>query len=122
MHGHTNMKFIDAKQAKGIYQYQNTKRKLYRTTAAIWYNETCRDNRLTPKYISIKVKGNNKQSHYHDLKLNLDNIQSKQKELTKKEHNPKGTQFYQRTINLTKIKFTKEEEQLLNHGLQHSIE
>ena len=32
--------FIDAKQAKEVHLYQNTKRKLYKTTAAIWYNKT----------------------------------------------------------------------------------
>jgi hypothetical protein len=30
-----------------------------------------------------------------------------------------GQRFYPRTINLTKIKFTKEEQTLLNYGLQH---
>jgi len=35
------------------------------------------------------------------------------------QYNP---QFYPRTVNLTKIKFTKEEMNLLNYGLQHSIE
>jgi hypothetical protein len=39
MHGHKNLKFVNAKQAKEVYQYQNTKRKLYRTTAAIWFNQ-----------------------------------------------------------------------------------
>ena len=38
MHGTTNIKFIDAQQAKLAYQYKNTKRKLYKTNAAIWYN------------------------------------------------------------------------------------
>ena len=41
MHGTTNIKFIDAQQAKLAYQYKNTKRKLYKTNAAIWYNK-CR--------------------------------------------------------------------------------
>ena len=36
MHGTTNIKFIDAQQAKLAYQYKNTKRKLYKTNAAIW--------------------------------------------------------------------------------------
>jgi len=31
MHGHTNVKFINAIQAKEIYQYRNTKEKLYKT-------------------------------------------------------------------------------------------
>jgi hypothetical protein len=39
MHGHTNVKFISAKQAKETYQYRNTKEKLYKTNAAIWYNK-----------------------------------------------------------------------------------
>ena len=37
MHGTTNIKFIDAQQAKLAYQYKNTKTKLYKTNAAIWY-------------------------------------------------------------------------------------
>ena len=41
MHGTTNIKFIDAQQAKLAYQYKNTKRKLYKTNAAIWYNKVC---------------------------------------------------------------------------------
>jgi len=36
MHGSMNVKFIDTKQAKEIQQYQNIKRKPYRTNAAIW--------------------------------------------------------------------------------------
>ena len=30
-HGTTNIKYIDAQQAKLAYQYKNTKRKLYKT-------------------------------------------------------------------------------------------
>jgi len=39
MHGTMNVKFINAKQAKEVYQYRNIKRKLYKTNAAIWYNK-----------------------------------------------------------------------------------
>ena len=39
MLGTTNIKFIDAQQAKLAYQYKNTKRELYKTNAAIWYNK-----------------------------------------------------------------------------------
>jgi hypothetical protein len=31
MHGHTNVKFVSAKQEKETYQYTNTKEKLYKT-------------------------------------------------------------------------------------------
>jgi hypothetical protein len=33
MHGQRNIKICDAKQAKGIYQYKNTKIKLYKNNA-----------------------------------------------------------------------------------------
>ena len=46
MLGTTNIKFIDAQQAKLAYQYKNTKRKLYKTNAAIWYNKTCTKNAI----------------------------------------------------------------------------
>jgi GH24 family phage-related lysozyme (muramidase) len=42
MHGITNPKFINAKQAGDIYAYKNIKQKLYKTIAAIWFNKTCR--------------------------------------------------------------------------------
>ena len=41
MNGTVNVKFVDAKQAKEIYQYKNIKGKLYKTNAAIWYNKIC---------------------------------------------------------------------------------
>ena len=57
MHGTINIKYIEAKQARAIYHFKNTKRKLYRTNAAIWYNKTCKLKRLTPDYINIKING-----------------------------------------------------------------
>jgi len=41
MHGSMNIKFINAKQATEIHAYKNTKRKLYKTNAAIWFKKTC---------------------------------------------------------------------------------
>jgi len=38
------------------------KRKLYRTNAAIWYNNTCRHKHLTPTYVNIHTKGKNPQN------------------------------------------------------------
>jgi hypothetical protein len=40
MHGTTNHKFINAKQARDIYAYKNLKQKLHKTIAAIWFNNT----------------------------------------------------------------------------------
>jgi hypothetical protein len=39
MHGHPNIKFAIAKQAKETFPYKNIKRKMHRTTAAIWFNK-----------------------------------------------------------------------------------
>ena len=61
MHGQNHIKFVCAKQAKTIHEYKSLKRRLYKTTAAIWYNKTCREEHLTPKYISIKINGNSRQ-------------------------------------------------------------
>jgi hypothetical protein len=45
-HGNMNVKFINAKQAKEIYQYRNTREKLYKTNAAIWHNKVCYQCRM----------------------------------------------------------------------------
>jgi hypothetical protein len=39
----------------------NTKRKLYKTNAAVWFNKTCIDKQLTAAYINIKINSNNRQ-------------------------------------------------------------
>jgi len=62
------------------------------------------------------------ETHYNNLNHKLDKLQNMQHGKNKAKHDPQGQQFYPRTVNLTKIKFTKEEMALLNQGLQHSIE
>jgi hypothetical protein len=61
MHGLTNPRFINAKQAGEIYSHKNIKRKLHKTVVAIWFNKTYRDKELKPNYIDIRINGNNKQ-------------------------------------------------------------
>ena len=61
MHGSNNVKFANAEQTKQIHQEKETKEKLHKTNAAIWYNRTSRQKQLTQNYISIKVKGKNRQ-------------------------------------------------------------
>ena len=39
MLGTTNIKFVDAQQAKLAYQYKNTKRKLYKTNFILMMGE-----------------------------------------------------------------------------------
>ena len=61
MHGHTKIKIIDAKQALETRLYTNTKRKLLKTNAAIWFNKKCKEKQIKPKYINIKSKNNSTQ-------------------------------------------------------------
>ena len=42
MYGSMNTKFIKTKQAIEIHAYKNTKRKLYKTNAVIWFNNVCK--------------------------------------------------------------------------------
>jgi hypothetical protein len=62
MHGEYNVKFINAQQAKSAYNYRNTKEKLHKTLASIWFNKICKMEQLTPKYIHVTVNGNNRKS------------------------------------------------------------
>ena len=43
MHGTMKTKFINAKQAINVYDYENNKRKMYKINAALWYNKMCRE-------------------------------------------------------------------------------
>jgi len=53
MHGAT-MKIVDAKQAKAYYAYKNTRLKLIKTNAALWFNKMYRIKQLKPNYIQFK--------------------------------------------------------------------
>ena len=49
MHGAT-IKVVNAQQAKLQNIFKNTKLKLLKTNAAIWFNKMCKTKQLTPKY------------------------------------------------------------------------
>jgi len=52
MHGAT-IKIVDAQQARLYNSYKNTKCKLLRTTAAVWFNKMCKIKQVKPNYINI---------------------------------------------------------------------
>jgi hypothetical protein len=56
MHGAT-IKIVSAQQARLNNNYKNTKLKLLKTNAAIWFNKICRDRQLKPNYINISING-----------------------------------------------------------------
>jgi hypothetical protein len=60
MHGPIYLRITNAKQAKIMHEYKNIKRRLHKTTASVWYNKTCKEKRLTPKYFTIKISENSR--------------------------------------------------------------
>jgi len=53
MYGVCNVKFVNVQQTKAIFSYKNTK--LYRNNAGIWFDKICEIEKLTPKYMQIKI-------------------------------------------------------------------
>jgi hypothetical protein len=60
MHSVT-IKITDAQQARIYNIYKNTKLKLLKSNAAIWFNKICRERHLKPKYINITINGRKQQ-------------------------------------------------------------
>ena len=56
------IKTVEAQQARMYNTYKNMKLKLLKTNATMWYNKICKAKQLMPKYIFIKINGNNTQS------------------------------------------------------------
>jgi len=56
MHGAT-MEIVNAQQAKLNNNHKNTKLKLLKMSAGIWFNEMCKIKQLKPNYINIKING-----------------------------------------------------------------
>ena len=57
MHGDN---IVDAKQAR-LHNFKNTKYKLLRKNAEIWFNKTCRLRQIKPNYINIRINGQKQQ-------------------------------------------------------------
>jgi len=55
MHG-ANIKIISGQQVRFCNIYKNTKLKLLKTNAAIWFNKTCKIKQLKPNYIQFKTR------------------------------------------------------------------
>jgi len=55
---HDCYEIIDAQQTKLRNNYKNTKLKLLKTNAAIWFNKICKIKHIKPNYINIKINGN----------------------------------------------------------------
>ena len=62
------MKTVNVQQAKLNNSYKNTKPKLLKTNAAIWFNKMCKIKQLIPNYITIKTNGQKPQDKRSDFK------------------------------------------------------
>jgi len=60
MHGE-RIKIMDAKQARLLNNFKNTRCRLLRTNAAIWFNKMCRIRQIKPNYINIRINGQKQQ-------------------------------------------------------------
>ena len=178
------MKIISAQQAKIYKTYKNARLKLLKTSAAIWFNKTCKIKGLKPDYFNIRINGNNLQDretthHATRFRINqeiqflyrkkqhlnkqlyhvhlkgawqhngmwqhaINNIDEQLNKTMKRKYlilnkkldklltngngtvtrniNNKDIHTQQRIINLTDIKLTKEQTQLLNLGPNYAIE
>ena len=52
----------DASTGKINHQAQVYRAEATKTNAAIWFNKICMSKQLTPKYINIKINGQNQQT------------------------------------------------------------
>ena len=59
-HG-TNVKIIEAQQARLCISYKNTKLKLLKANATICFNKMCKIKHMKPNYINIKINGKKSQ-------------------------------------------------------------
>jgi hypothetical protein len=66
-----NMKVINTQQARIIHHYKNSKEKLLKTNAEIWFNKMCRFIYITSKYIQLQAIHNahNEQHENEDFCL-----------------------------------------------------
>jgi hypothetical protein len=62
MHGINKVKVINAQRTRITHHYKNTTEKLFEINPTIWFSKMYKLNCLMPKYIHIKVNGNNAQS------------------------------------------------------------
>ena len=68
-----NFKIMDAQRARLINSYENTKYKPLKTNAATWFSKICRNSQLTPTYVNINIKDNqrNKNTKIAAVKFRL---------------------------------------------------
>jgi hypothetical protein len=107
---------VNAKQARQLYNFKNTKSKLLRTNAAIWFNKMCRIRQLKPNYINTKINGQKQQERRttaqairYRINQEIKFLYRKKQQLNKQlyiEH-LKSTQLYNETKPHARIKLCR---------------
>jgi hypothetical protein len=77
---------MNANQAKLVHQYINTRRRLLKTNAHIWFNRTCQIKHIVPKYAKINMKGTNKAVQQTQWQIRKLRISNEIKSLSTKKH------------------------------------
>jgi len=55
-HGMYSIKLIHAQQAKCVKNYKNTRLKLLKVSASVWFNKQCPAHHVTPKHAQVHLK------------------------------------------------------------------
>jgi hypothetical protein len=77
---------IGAQQVRFYIIYKNTKLKLMKTNAAIWFNMICQEVHLQPKYISFRINGHKQKGRKTATNAIRLRINQEVKFLYKKKH------------------------------------
>lgn len=80
-----NIKFYTASQAKQFHGFLNTKIKLHKVIANLWYNKQCLVNKVIPKYAILKYKSNSQAANKTKRQFQYQRIKNEIKFLHKKK-------------------------------------
>jgi hypothetical protein len=84
--GMANTKFI-ASQAKSINSYKNTRSKLLKCCANVYFNKQCLAKRVIPKYANTKFQNTSPVAQFSSKKAQITRIKDEIKFLYKKKEN-----------------------------------
>ena len=93
MHGATRM-IVNVQQAKFNNNYKNTRLKLLKANAAIWFNKMCKVKQLKPNYINIKINGHKPQDKKTTINAIRFRINQEIKFLYRKKQHLKERMYY----------------------------
>ena len=111
-------KIVDSSQARLVNQYTNTKRKLLRINAHIWFNRTCKSKNITPNYAKQKLKDSTHAAKLTQKQLTKVRINNELKFLYIKKHQINNKLY---KIHLKNAQFWQSNWQLLENNINETL-